>query len=123
MVQVLTHNQPIRSASWYDSTFARVWTLAGDCAKYGVDYDAALEREQARNHAIVGTIYAGATLSGDASRFAALAEAKRVAASAAVVASGDLVSIDGVTYRVQFAMYNENRKSPMNSDPIHFEAV
>jgi hypothetical protein len=124
MTQVLTYGMPIRSASWYDSVYAEIFTIAGYATARGADPAEQLARAKALGHNIVGSIFTGTALLGDRQRAAAeLKWARDIAATAAVVATGDEVEIEGRLYRVRFARGNENGKAPVNSNPIAFDPI
>jgi hypothetical protein len=85
MTKILIHNQAVRSKSWSDDTFARVWTLRGDCVEANRDYDEALARSNQYGHELVATISLGAAIVGDKSLGARMLAERRAIASNAVV--------------------------------------
>jgi hypothetical protein len=118
MTTTLKHGDFIRGAQWVAPFYASVFGSDGYSAERG--RDPAVERARAteRGHALAGSIYTGAVLTTSVAFREQ--EAARYA-SAVALAEGDLVSIEGATYRVRFVPGNE--RGPRNSDPIQFIAV
>lgn len=111
----LTDAQPIRLAAWGKMTYATVFGLRGYCERNGSDYAKALERAERLGHEVVGSCYAGATLT-DSKSFYEKQEA--IVASAVTLEHGQLVEIEGATYQV--VVLKGNERSPIYSNPIAF---
>ena len=119
----LTYSQPVRLAAWADDAFAEVFTVRGYAMVRGMHPDAAEMHAKDRGHEMVGTIYNAGALVGDRATAKRLLDARRAAAAAAVtLAPGQVVQIDGRPYEVRVARGND-RRYPVNCDPIHFDLV
>lgn len=119
----LTYNQPVRLAPWADDAFAEVFTVRGYATAKGMNPDDYETMARANGHALAGTIYTSGALVGDRAAAKRMLDARLAAAASAVtLAPGQVVQIDGRPYEVRVAAGND-RRYPVNSDPIHFDPV
>lgn len=119
----LTHGQNIRIASWANTISASVFTTRGYAIENGECPDEAVTRARGFGHDLVGSIYSAGALVGDRALAMKLAAEERARAeSAAVLADGDMVEIDGALHRV-VVMRGNTGLFPANCDPIHFRPI
>lgn len=119
----LTYRQPVRLAAWADDAFAEVFTVRGYATVHGMNPEDYETMARANGHVLAGTIYSSGALVGDRATAKRLLDARRAAAAAAVTLHpGQVVQIDGRPYEVRVATGND-RRYPVNSDPIHFKPV
>lgn len=118
----LTHDQPIRLASWAQTFFARVFTVEGYARQYGDDPATYVERSIKFGHPLAASIAPSAALV--AGEFGRQLHAERLATSASAVtlAEGALVRLEGRLYRTKVARGNDGW-APQNSDPFIFVPV
>lgn len=120
---ILTYRQPVRLAAWADDAFAEVFTVRGYATVHGMNPEDYETMARANGHALAGTIYTSGALVGDRAAAKRMLDARRAAAASAVtLAPGQVVQIDGRPYEVRVAAGND-RRYPVNSDPIHFDPV
>jgi|GEM_PF-1883242 hypothetical protein len=120
---ILTYRQPVRLAAWADDAFAEVFTVRGYATVHGMNPEDYETMARANGHVLAGTIYSGGALVSDRATAKRLLDARRAAAAAAVtLAPGQVVEIDGRPYEVRVPQGND-RRYPVNSDPIHFKPV
>lgn len=119
MTVTLRHDQYVRLASWTNS-YAQVGTVEGIYRKTpGCEVYGALARAKALGHDIAFATYAGSTITSSKGFYER--EAERVA-SAAILAEGQRVEIEGRAYTVKITPGNAGR-FPKNADPIRFVPV
>lgn len=122
-MQTLTYNQPVRLAAWADDAFATVFTVRGYAVANGMNPGDYETMARTNGHALAGSIYSSGALVGDRALAASmLAERRALAAAAVTLTAGQIVQIDGRPYEVRVAAGND-RRYPVNSDPIHFKPV
>lgn len=115
----LAHGQLIRLASWTHS-YAKFGTVEGFGFELGTEGIAwSVRRAIAERHQMAFSTYTGSCLT-DSKAF--YADEAQKAASAIVVAEGDLIRAEGRMYRVRVIAGNGG-PFPKNSDPIHFDLV
>lgn len=115
----LAHGQLIRLASWTHS-YAKFGTVEGFGFEHGTEGIAwSVRRAIAERHQMAFSTYTGSRLT-DSKAF--YADEAQKAASAIVVADGDLIRAEGRMYRVKVVQGNGGQ-FPKNSDPIHFTPV
>ena len=122
-MKTISYNQHIRIAAWADDASASVFTVRGYALSTGRDADDMEAQARANSHAMAGSIYTSGALVGDrALAQKMLAERMAAAAGAVTLVHGEVVEIDGCSYRVRLARGNGGRY-PTNCDPIHFIPV
>lgn len=117
---VLAYKQPVRLASWMPTFYATVYSAEGYAVDRDMDPVAAVARHRERGWEMAATIFTGAALVNDGGAFHARQRA--IADGAVTLAEGQIVSIEGRTYRVRVVPGNGG-SAPVNSDPIKFIAV
>ena len=117
----LANRQNIRSSAWSNTCIAECFTVEGFARENGEDVAELVAQERRLGRDLVSSIQLGASLLGD--RRAAEKQNAELRArwnSAQVLATGDLVEIEGRLYLVKFNSRQENCEFPTVSDPIAF---